>query len=107
MSNFLTFFNSLHRNKKQYLVGAALIALGLGVVTGKIDADRVKVEVTPITFENVDEQLAEGQQPVPAPASNSDSLIGLVSLLLGLNSVANRAAISKAANGTTPAAREE
>lgn len=98
MSNLIALFNSLHSNKKQYTTASMLILLGAGILFGYVDPETVKVDVTPVTFENVDKKLAEGVEgSIPPTDSTPSALIGLVTLLLGLDSAANRAAIAKTA----------
>jgi hypothetical protein len=94
MSNLLALFNTLHSGRKSYLTAAALIAVGVGVLTGQVDSNSVRLQVGEVTFENVDERLNES--PAPASGGSNDGLIGLIALLLGGNAAATRAAIGKA-----------
>lgn len=91
MNQILTFINTLHQGRKSYITAAALILVGAGVLTGQIDPASVHLQVEEVTFENVDEALAEK----PAAPSTNDGLIGLLALLLGGNAAATRAAIAK------------
>lgn len=103
MANILQLLARLHSGRKQYATAATMLLLGVGVLTGQVDPDRVTTELKPVTFENVDQQAA--QQSAPA-APGSDNLIGLLLLLLGADSAANRAAIAKSANNAPRAANE-
>lgn len=102
--NLLGLFRTLLSGRKQYATAASLILLGVGVLTGNVDPASVKVDVTPVTFENVDKKLAEVVEgKIPADSTPS-ALIGLVTLLLGLDSAANRAAIAKSTKSDKPTA---
>lgn len=97
MASLLTLLGRLHSGRKQYLTAATMFLLGVGVLTGQVDPDRVTVDLKPVTFENVDEKLndTEHSSQHPGSSSNTNNLLGLLALLQGLNSAANRAAIAK------------
>lgn len=94
MASVFSLVTQVLNNRKQYSTAAMMILLGVGILTGQVDGSTVKVGDGQVTFENVDAKLAEGS--APAAPIGSNPLIGLLSLLLGLNSAANRAAIAKA-----------
>lgn len=96
MASVFSLVTQVLNNRKQYSTAAMMILLGVGILTGQVDGSTVKVGDGQVTFENVDAKLAEGSAPV-APSNPNNFVMGLVTLLMGLNSAANRAAIAKSA----------
>lgn len=97
MLQLLTLIPKLLAGRKTYLTGGMLVALGLGVLGGYVEPETATSIAAqgPPTFADIEQRLeAASKGDAGAP---QDGLVGIVSLLLGLNSMAQRAGVAKLA----------
>lgn len=77
---------TLLANRTTYLTAAALILTGIGTALGVVDSTTVAITGPEVTYDTVDH---------PAGSGASDTVVGIVSALLGLLGARQRAATRK------------